>query len=210
LIEWADTVPHRSFDPASAVTLAGHLQRATGKLLRDHLNVRADLSKALFYDAALHWRGDLERISSDEPNGVRPAKQIAYLMFWIRKIKPISAAFRESDIRAARLAGRSVPAAKEIVDINERVAILLSFQFLADYARIGQIIIYDPITNTDKVHEYDELKFNVLVMKYLDQKLGSNGKSVLQTLIRDMRYNAFGPHNMVHIMDQFVFGLDRP
>jgi hypothetical protein len=37
--------------------------------------------------------------------------------------------------------------------------------------------------------------------------LDLNGKTVMDKLIYDMRYRPFGPHHLVHIFDQFIFGL---
>lgn len=194
-------------DPAKAMDLAINLQRATGKLLSERMGIRADLSRQLFLDIAVNWFRDFDRIKLDETKGVRPARLIAYLMFWIRKVKPVSAAYREADIRAALSSGRAVPSSKEIIDINERVAILLAFEFLADYAKGKSIIVYDASQGMDRPYVYDRARFDAAVDRYLNQRLGSDGKSALQTLIRDMRYKAFGPHNLVHLMDQFVFRL---
>lgn len=167
------------------------------------MNVHADLSKALFYDLAFHWRRDLDRMQDDK--GIRPAKTAAYMAFWIRKTKPISNAYALATIQAYK--NKIIPFTEEITNINEKVATRLAFQIIAQCAEKGFLKIHDSQTNQDIPLVYNRKKYEEAVSGYCNQKLGLDGKSVLEVLIYDMRYRAFGPHNLVHIFDQFVFSL---
>lgn len=173
------------------------------------MDVRANLSKGLFYDAALHWKADMDRLRKADDKGIRPAKHVAYLAFWIRKIKPITDAYKVEAVRNYKTQGRAVPAEEEITDINERVAIRLAFEHLAGFARNGELLFHDETQGEDRRITYNKQKFRDAVKRYSQQKLGVDGKCVLDTLIHDMRYRAFGPHHLVHIFDQFVFNLSK-
>lgn len=193
-------------DPEVA-RLAIALQQATSKLLTETMEIRADLSKALFYDVALHWKGDVDRIRKVDVKGIRPAKHVAYLAFWIRKIKPVSNAYSAALHQEHRKAGRPMPSSAEIVNINERVAIRLAFQQLGSFAQAGQLFIHHDAKGEDIRIDYDETRFVTALERYCHQKLALDGKCVLETLLSDMRYRTFGPHHLVHIFDQFVFNL---
>jgi hypothetical protein len=187
--------------------LAGSLQCASSKILRESMGIRADLSKNLFFDAALHWKEDMDRLYKKDDKGIRPAKHVAFMAFWIRKIKPITGAYYHHTVMQYATQGKCIPPEEEIIDVNERVAIRLAFDQLAGFAENGELLFHDGETGQDRKLAYDKASFMQAVDRYCRQKHGVDGKCVLETLIYDMRYRSFGPHNLVHIFDQFVFRL---
>jgi hypothetical protein len=176
------------------------------KLLSRAMNVHADLSPALFYDLALHLREDIRRQAVWDTKGIRPAKYAAYLAFWIRKIKPISLAF---DAGLYVRYNRSPPRMAEIVDINEKVAIRLAFDYISKFNEKNKLTVHKVESGHcgDCVIEYNKEKYKRIMNDFCYQKLANDGKCVLETLISDMRYRTFGPHHLVHLFDQFVFRL---
>lgn len=196
----------RTIDPEAITELAEWLHGFICKYLR-HLAVEAEISKAQLYDVAWRWKIDMNRISKSAKSGVRPAKHSAYLAFWIRKLKPISRAYYLHDIKSAMTANNSIDPTKEIIDINERAAIRMAFAYLAGFGKAGKIIIHDTSDDKFLALKYEDLKYRESVDAYLKKKLGLNGMTVSEKLIDDMRYRSFGPHHLVHIFDQFVFGL---
>lgn len=102
----------------------------------------------------------------------------------------------------------TVDPTSEIIDINEQAAIRLAFAHLAGCCQHGKIVAYDHIAQEFSILTYEDKAFSNLVHKYLSQKLDPDGKTVMDSLIYDMRYGAFGPHHFIHIFDQFVFSLD--
>lgn len=178
-------------------------QNASFIILRDVMGVNAKLSNALFYDLALHLQEDIKRQEPvAENNGTRPAKFAAYLAFWLRKVKPVSNAFYVST--AQKYGGRP-PVYEEIVDINEKLAIRLAFTYLRAFNEMGDLKIH--VDGRDRKIRYDKAIFRKEVRDFCHQKLGNDGKDVLETLITDMRYRTFGPHHLEHLFDQFVFRL---
>lgn len=189
-------------DPEVVAKLAVLIQRLSSRILMDSLNVRADISKALCYDVALHWLHDIERLRRDGDDTIRPAKHVAYMAFWFRKLKPLSNAYHLRDILQA--GAHPAPPTREILNVNERVAIWIAFEQLSDFAEAGNLVLCG---TPDTVYPYDPEKFRKAVERYRNQKLGPQGKTVLEALLYDMRYKAFGPQHLVHIFDQFVFNL---
>lgn len=177
-------------------------QKVSQQIVCDEMNVHANYSRALFHDLFLRYMSDIDKQSEHDDSDVRPAKRAAYLAFWIRKVKPISNAYYLDDIHQN---GRNTPWTSEIVDINERLAIRLAFWFICAFNQMGKLKIHK--NDDDKAIPFDEKIFKKVMSEYCNQKLGIDGKSVLETLIHDMRYRSVGPHNLAYLFDQFVFRL---
>ncbi|HYD32760.1 MAG TPA: hypothetical protein VEB64_18105 [Azospirillaceae bacterium] len=171
------------------------------------MNVRADLSKALFFDLADRWCHDIGKISARDTDGVRPSKHAAFLAFWMRKIKPISRAYRFSDILKSEATGKPIPYWSEVVTINEQVAIRLAFQWLAQFAKQGKLLVHDSDSGKESPVVYDEDRFKRRVAQFCGRKVSLDGRTVLEILVDDMRYRTFGPHHLAQLFDQFVFSL---
>ena len=191
----------------SIAELAEWLNQLVRRYLRQQRPIKAEVSIALLYDVATYWKSDTRRIQAFETNGMRPTEHAAYLAFWIRKLKPISQAFYLCDVDTSQTAGTPIDPTKEIIDINERAAIRLAFAHFAGCCKHGKIITHSPVTGEFLALKYEDSAFGSSVQKYLGQKLDMNGKTVMDKLIHDMRYRSFGPHHLVHIFDQFIFGL---
>lgn len=189
------------------VELSEWLAHLIRRYLSQQQPIKAEVSIALLYDVARYWKHDTKRIQSLESNGMRPTEYAAYLAFWIRKLKPISQAFYLQDVNAALVTGTSIDPNAEIIDINEKAAIRLAFVHLAGCCKYGQIITHDLSTNEFVVLKYEDNVFGAFVQNYLNEKLDMNGRTVMDRLVYDMRYRAFEPHHLIHLFDQFIFGI---
>lgn len=198
-----------AFTDAELAQFASLLQRATSRQLINHLHVNADLSKALFFDIAKHWGDDIKFISDQDSDGIRPAKYAAYLAFWFRKLKPISFAYYYDDIQAARREGIPLDPILEIVDINERLAIKVSFECLSGFVKEDKAVVHEGWDEAARTVCYDKEKYRQQVINFCSRKLGVDGDTVSGVLIRDMRYRTFGAHHLVHLFDQFMFALSK-
>lgn len=186
--------------------LAQSMQAQISKLLRNKMDVRADISRAVVYDVMDRWNYDMRRILANNSSGVRPSKHVAFLAFWIRKLKPVSHAVpaRSGDIPDGM---RYSSADSEILGINEHLAIWLAFERLENFVRNGKVEVADRKTGNPRVITYDKDKFSTAVAEFCGQRLSPGGKTVIEVLVEDMRYRTFGPHHLVHLFDQFVFAL---
>ncbi|WP_448202631.1 hypothetical protein [Azospirillum sp. sgz302134] len=185
-----------------AADLAVHFHNLALRIL-DARGIEATLSRASFFDVADRYLVDAERFSAEEPDGVRPSKHVGYIAFWIRKLKPLSNAV--VDTESEKDAAHS--GLKEIVDINEQMAIWMAFEQLRDFAQAQEIEVHDGASGTDYKLIYTERLFRICVDRFCEQKVDVNGSNMFDRLVRDLRYRTFGPHHLVHIFDQFVFSM---
>jgi hypothetical protein len=174
------------------------------------LGVHANISMFRLFDVVQRWERDAKRLGSEHADGFHPVKYIAYQAFWIRKLKPVSNAYRIKDLEM----GRPSPT-REIVDINERLAIRVAVWNLLTFAETG---LY-PTERGDANAVKTKVKPAVLrdyIKSYLQfpdaTVKGQPGKAkgtTYQNLVYNQRYRTFGPHHLVHILDQALFGALR-
>lgn len=142
---------------------------------------------------------DLVRIEDDLSDGVSREKFAAYHAFWFSKMKPIQAIMRKDG-------------AGEVVDINERVAIVIALDLmLVGAGPLADVSPYPPETAA-KVG-YDEPPspfvwkicprecnghcFKTGVRNYLKFHENQN----FEYLVRSLRYRAVGPYAMVNFLE---------
>ncbi|GEO40906.1 hypothetical protein GGE65_006530 [Skermanella aerolata] len=200
-------MPPKINDPVNITSLSIWLHHLIRRYLSQNRLIDANVSTALLYDVALHWKNDIINIEASKTVDVRPVEHAGYLAFWIRKLKPISQAYYVSDLKAAEKIGMAVDPTSEIIDINEQAAIRLAFAHLAGCCQYGQIATYDTTSQELLILKYESDKFSASVQKYLGQKFELDGRTVMESIIYDMRYRTFGPYHLVHIFDQFIFSL---
>lgn len=183
------------------------MHRAIVKVLKD-LRVEANISKQILLDVIIHWGRDMKRIESAQSGDGSATKHIAHQAFWIRKLKPISNAYPQDEMDSARLKRTTVRPTKEIVDINERVAIALACKALLLYVEKG--IFFDVNLATDKALDpppgADVSRMRAFLKAYFREKISQADGTIYDNLLYSMRYRTFGPHHMTQILDQAVFG----
>ncbi|CAA7616805.1 hypothetical protein MTBLM5_20233 [Magnetospirillum sp. LM-5] len=173
------------------------------------LAIQGRISMAVTLDVIRRWRRDVLRLEDGQPKGVHPVKYIAYQVFWIRKLKPVSDAYRISDLKQREALGDRVLATREIITINERLAVHVAVKSLRRWATTGKYPLpkggdgeqWTPLDVTildEHLHEY---------LKFPDQP--ERKGSTYENLIYNQRFRTFGPHHLSHILDQAVFGTLR-
>lgn len=175
------------------------------------LNIQARLSMAVTLDAIRRWRRDVLRLEEGQPKGVHPVKYIAYQVFWIRKLKPVSDAYRIADLQAFQAGDidARLMATKEVIDINERLAIHAAVKLLRQWASTGKY----PAPQTPGLQHGTALQTEILD-KHLEAYLRfpdhtERRGSTYDNLIYNQRFRTFGPHHVAHILDQAIFGALR-
>lgn len=189
-------------------TLAQSLRRIMDNSLGE-LNVQARLSMAVILDAIRRWRRDVRRLEEGQPKGVHPVKYIAYQVFWIRKLKPASDAYRLADLTQDPPIEPRLLATKEVIDINERLAIHVAVKLLREWTASGK---YPTPQNGDAAKntslETETLDHHLEAFLRFPDQTERRG-STYDNLIYNQRFRTFGPHHLAHILDQAVFGALR-
>lgn len=179
----------------------------------DALQVHASVSMMRLFDVAQRWEHDAKRLGEKHKNGFSPIKYISYQAFWIRKLKPISNAYLIKHLEAE---GDSISPEMEIHDINERIAIRIAGRNLLEFAERG----FYPTEHGDGtghttavdakiLREYLRAYMNFPSQRDAGPQHEADKGSTYENLIYNQRYRTFGPHHLVHILDQAVFGALR-
>lgn len=179
------------------------------------MKIKAEASLPVFIDVSRRWHRDMGRLVQSvriptdgiPPDaGIRPAKYVGFIAFWVRKLKPISRAFKHADI--VKQQGRyKVDSAKEVRHINELVAIKLAVEVLREFLEANLVTVPNAPGSKPTMIEWNPEAYEAELKSFFDQKLGPDGMSVIESLLYDMRYRTFGPHHLVHLFDQLVFNL---
>lgn len=181
----------------TALVLKDTLER----LAEQECGCLAIVSEAGCRDVINHHERDLRKLAAEHPHGVHPTKHIGYLVFWVRKLKPIAMTFRISDVIEA--GDGELPPAREIASDNEILALYLAQHLLLSYASDGFI--------PDDLPDSQREGFRVRLAETLAQVLatttdvGPGVGSTFQSLVYDMRYRTFGPHHVVHFLNHVIF-----
>lgn len=182
------------------------LHQTISNTLRENLKAEAAISKQIVLDVIIHWERDMDRISAAQHGEGSATKHIAHQAFWIRKLKPISRAYRTEDLNAARRAKQAIHFSQEIVDANERVAIALACKLLIVYVEdaiffdvtVGSNVKAAPLPSAAE-------RTKQFLREYFSQRIGGADGAIIDNLLYNMRYRTFGPHHMTQILDQAVF-----
>ncbi len=182
------------------------------QVVAEHCDCVASVSLECCKEIVVHYERDISRLQLIHSDGVHPAKCVGYLVFWVRKLKPISMAYSLSAIQRAK----PDEELNESLLINEEAAIFLALHLTLSYAEDG-ILSYDEKTSvyiggekTDA--ERERLKAFVgclqqLILGYLNNKIdaGHERGNIFTSLVYDMRYRTFGPHHVVHFINHLVY-----
>jgi hypothetical protein len=191
-----------------------------GILISKKFEADADVSIPVMFDVIYRWERDTKRIEQMHDRGVHPVKFIAYQAFWIRKLKPISGAYKRKHLDSALEMGkeeaRQFLLTKEIKDINERVAIQVAAKQLLTYAR--ENVFPAPYQgNVVGVNSLDPTHLREYIADYMnfpssgDRYAGGpsdrkTDEANYRNLIYNQRYRTFGPHHLTHVFETILFG----
>ncbi|MFH6781636.1 MULTISPECIES: hypothetical protein [Methylobacterium] len=183
---------------------ARDLYRLIEKLLVEQCGCVAHISLKTCIDVIEHHESDLGRLLKIHPLGVHPSKHIGYLVFWIRKLKPISVAYALSDLEPYQHdPDHDVSHDKELNTINEVVSIYVAQHLMLSYAEDNLII--GGIEESEKaefVRKIQRVLENVLT---LTVDVGHGHGNLFKSFLYDMRYRTFGPHHVVHFVNHVVY-----
>jgi hypothetical protein len=178
---------------------------ATRKLIGDvteRLQVDCIISDNSVLDLSKFLLRDIQRIQERQKNKVSSIKFAGYWGFWIRKLKPISRAFRRGDDKNDPF--------KEIIHINELVALEISICFIL---RIGAFaehnVVIDVIRGACKERARNACNGVDCVKEAAIDFMKFQNALNLKYLIHSMRHRTFGPHHFVTNLDHLVFGACR-
>lgn len=181
--------------------------------LERHFDAQADVSELLCIEASIHFHKDIQKIlQTHQSDGqlvldgqVDPLKIISYMVFWIRKVKPISNCYHKADIEKAPR-----PTDLEIADINERVSISLGQYLTLKLCLAGRLEKMKINKNISKDIVYERLQkifanYKDLIVCEDDEDCNLvNKNSVYERMVYDMRFRTFGPHHFTLLLTQAV------
>jgi hypothetical protein len=162
------------------------------------LGVSCDVSRKNIFSVAKYFLRDINRIRDQQDGSISSIKFAGYWGFWIRKLKPLSNAFRVSD--------HGKDPNNEIVEINELVALEISVAFIM---RIGilteQKVVIDPIRGNCSLRKAGECDGAVCVKQSAIDFMTFSNKLNLRYIVYSLRHRTFGPHHFVTNLDHIVF-----
>lgn len=163
----------------------------------DAIGVSAPISMKTMVELAYFCYRDIYRIKIQQDDHVTAAKFAGYLGFWIRKLKPISRAFRiDADIDDPNA---------EIVEINELAALQIAINVLIEDGKGGaETQLHDPVRRNCQDNTCDG---KVCLTEYIRLYFGLETNS--DYIIYSMRHRTFGPHHLVTNLEHLVFGACR-
>jgi len=180
---------------------ARYLKKLLEQLMYEQCGCLSLVSEVACRDVIIHHERDLNRLRVIHPQGIHPAKHIGYLVFWVRKLKPIAITFRIADIANAR--DKEIPDGREVAPDNEIVSVYLAQHLLFSYIDDG-IIPEGPVTRHKQ--KLFKLKVEMIIKYVLNQQIdvGSEMGNAFEAFVYDMRYRTFGPHHVVHFVNHII------
>ena len=166
-------------------------------VLNHEMRAEGQVSLKICLDIIHHYDMDIIRHLGHQET-INAAKTISYMSFWIRKLKPISGAYRYRDIDSAPDKRTIEP--NELHDVNERAAISIALELLQSLALNGHL--------PKSKHTDDEVARRVTnyFTRYLHESPDSSpgAKNNSEQLIYDMRYRTYGPHHLTNILNHAI------
>lgn len=190
---------------------AEQLRATLHKLLAENIGSVGTVSYITCEDIIAHHERDLNRlIKLHHQQTIEPSKHIGYLVFWVRKLKPISAAYPISLLtdNVGNLLPGSTPVLErhEVISINELVSIYLAQHLMLLYAHLGKIKREQQELSES---ERNALKNNMIeIIKGIltsHTDAGHAMGNVFDAFVYDMRYRTFGPHHVVHFVNHVIY-----
>lgn len=149
-------------------------------------NVRIVISTSKLADAITHHCRDMEKLDEHQGPQISANKRIAGLVFWIRRIKPISFAC-------------TVTCKDEIQDINEQVSLWIAHNLLIRYCQDKNAP--EIIKNLNIANKSGEFS------QYLSAHWKIHNHFNYSSLIYSLRYRNFSPHHLAIIFDSITTGF---
>ena len=181
------------------------LAAATESLLLEvskRLGISSELSRKNVFNVAKYFLRDINRIRDRQDGSISAIKFAGYWGFWIRKLKPLSRAFKFGDSRDDYK--------KEIVEVNELVALEISVAFIV---RIGSLVehkvVIDPIRGNCGCRNTGACDGAECAKQAAISFMKFNNYLNLRYIVYSMRHRTFGPHHLVTNLDHIVFGACR-
>ncbi len=198
---------------------ANDLYRLIEKLVFDACRSVGVISKVCCEDIVVHFERDVQRLRELHDGQLHPSKWIGYLVFWVRKLKPVSSSFPVAklvDISPTE----NVPDEDENFLVNEDVAIYLALHMIKSYAMDGYFPNSDHGLFLDNEGDHEPharrtkeekeefvRKIELVVQELARQSMDAGYKigNIFQSVVYDMRYRTFGPHHVVHTINHIVY-----
>lgn len=155
------------------------------------------ISSARMLQTAQYAVRDLQRLELDQSEHVQLTKHVAYIIFWFAKIRPI--------IRVDRIGEDK--ALVEIVDVNERVAVILLCRLMIRLG--GEVTEFMPTPWKACPIKQCSLERNGYLGRCFIEKLtryfDADSERYRDYLSYTLRYRAISPYLLVAILDQAIF-----
>ncbi|MBF0305000.1 MAG: hypothetical protein HQL41_05055 [Alphaproteobacteria bacterium] len=149
-------------------------------------HVQIEISQPKLVDAVVHYCRDMQKLDDHQGPHISANKRIAGLVFWVRRIKPISFACK-------------VNSEEEIQDINEQAAVWLAHRLLLIYCESKRACrIIQDCNVTKKRAEFD---------KYLRAHWRLDNWINYSSLVYSLRYRNFSPHHLTILFDTLTTGF---
>lgn len=162
------------------------------------LGVTCDVSKKIVFNVARYFLRDINRIRDRQDGSISSIKFAGYWGFWIRKLKPVSNAYR--------FGTNKLDHNSEVIEINELVALEISVAFIL---RIGTFaehkVIVDPMRGACKQRHEQVCDGASCVKQMVIDFMNFSNALNLRYIIYSMRHRTFGPHHFVTNLDHIVF-----
>jgi len=189
--------------------------------------IDAHISMRSVFDVIKRWDRDIRRVAEGQDDHVNPVKYIAYQTFWLRKLKPVSNAYRNSDLEEYKKRAASDMASakrwlinKEFIEINEALAVLVAVKQILLYTKngsfpapfsSGQFHDNSSIGRPLEIKEAALREYLSYYLKYATSKSSESSlrNSTLDNLVYNLRYRTFGPHHLTHVFEQAIMAVQR-
>src|SRR4029077_19572145 len=162
------------------------------------LGVTCDVSKKTVFSVARYFLRDINRIRDRQDGSISSIKFAGYWGFWIRKLKPLSNAYRFGADKNDHN--------NEVIEINELVALEISVAFIL---RIGTFaehgVVIDLIRGSCSQRRDQTCNGAVCVKESAIDFMKFRDALNLRYIVYSMRHRTFWPHHFVTNLDHIVF-----
>ena len=195
-------------DKQQIIKYALKLRYTLQDILTEDLKCMGTVSLACCYDVIEHHDRDMDRLYKvHQPKKlVHQSKHIAYVAFWIRKLKPVDSSFPITEVSEAFSSNREIDPTQEVRDINERICLWYMYRLLRAAIIAGQVEPPSGMTVDEFLPKLDRV-----FLKFRKEPAGEPTpeepaawpvlKDRFDAHVYDMRYRTFGPHHLVHLVN---------
>ncbi|WP_339163598.1 hypothetical protein [Methylobacterium bullatum] len=195
--------------PYQISRLALDLHEKLSDILDNDLNYDGHVSISICNQIIIHHFRDMDRLYAVHQKLVQPSKHIAYLAFWIRKLKPVSQAYKKASVTKYGSKERLIAEfpQEEVEDVNEKCSLYYAVALLNTFLQSGNIKVPSGMTKV----AYTTRLANIMGDYFRgDDSSGMNLGNRYEAVLYDMRYRTFGPHHFVHIINHLLAEAAHP